>query len=186
MTVTVLPPKLAPPGALDVTSRSTTWARAFSPFLLGPVPINGTTARRVENAWQYSKVYPEHVDADGLPTQDYLRWRDAGYARDRAERYPMGKGAVPLFAWLNDTAFSYIRARSCLYMPMYAWAVRQTPEWSKLRALYAQEKQLTLVDFDAYDHRRLGFNWPQVVLCESRKKGLGFVLAMKLEGVYAD
>jgi hypothetical protein len=43
--------------------------------------------------------------------------------------------------------------------------------------------QLTLVDFDSYDHRKLGYDWSGVLAHESRKMGHGFVLAMMLEGL---
>jgi hypothetical protein len=148
------------------------------------VPINGMTARRVENAWQYSKVYPEQVDPiTGVPSPAWFRWRDAGYACYRADRYPMGKGAVPSYTYLLGEQLTYIEARSRLYIPMYAWAARRVPEWEQLQALYRERGQLTLVDFDAYDHRRLGYDWFGVLTNESRKMGHGFVLAMMLEGV---
>jgi hypothetical protein len=56
---------------IDTTSRSKTWTRGLSPFLVGPVEVDtglGTyIAKNVENAWQYSKVYMEHASDIGQP-----------------------------------------------------------------------------------------------------------------------
>src|SRR3990167_4870254 len=91
--------------ALNVTSRSNDWGRAFSPFLLGPVELwtgeyalRPFIAKNVENAWQYSKVYQKHVNPlTGNPTTDWWHWAIKGWNNPRAVRYPMGKGTNPLY-----------------------------------------------------------------------------------------
>ncbi len=99
----VIGPRDTPPEGytvLNVTSRANDWAQAFSPFRLGPVTLyDGHTARNVENAWQFSKVYSEHLGHDGAPTSDWWLWAKAGWANAKAQRYPMGKGRVPVFSW---------------------------------------------------------------------------------------
>jgi hypothetical protein len=66
--------------------------RTLSPMYLGPCRLYGNfTAKKMENAWQYSKVYPQHVGADGNPNAEYFEWAKHGWASWRGERYPMGK-----------------------------------------------------------------------------------------------
>ena len=52
----------------------------------------------------------------------------------------------------------------------------------RLRAI-AQRADVVLIDFDAYDHRVLGYSWGDVMNDPDRKMGHGFVLAMMIEGV---
>ena len=103
----------------------------------------------------------------------------------------MGKGAVPLYSWWDGKKYSYIEARQEIYIPIYAAAVRDTVAFEKLKRLYetmcnehlSVDDHLTLWDFDGYDHRKLGMTYEDVILCETRKMGHGFVLAMMLEGL---
>src|SRR5258708_5598355 len=81
-----------------VSKAETDWQRELSPFHLGPVPLyDGTRAVSMENAYQFSKVYPVHVDETGAIKSDYWRWARRGW-NSPAIRYPMGKGAKPLFS----------------------------------------------------------------------------------------
>jgi hypothetical protein len=66
--------------------------RTLSPMFLGPCSLyRDYTAKRMENAWQYSKVYPQHIGGDGKPTLEYYHWAIQGWSSRKAERYPMGK-----------------------------------------------------------------------------------------------
>ena len=69
---------------------------------------------------------------------------------------------------------------------MYARAVRKTSGFAKLKELLGGEKDLYLRDFDAYQHKKLGMSYTDVVNLESRKMGHAFVLAMMLEKVLSD
>ena len=95
MTCTVISYKENPTDGLIVntTSRSQEdWSRELSPFFLGPVKLYGwNTAKNVENAWQYSKVYDRHLDDFNRPSQEYFQWAKDGWAKETADRYPMGK-----------------------------------------------------------------------------------------------
>lgn len=74
----------------DVTSRSKEWTRAFSPFNVGPVNLyDGYTAYNIENAYQYSKLYPEYANADGEPNHGYFDWANAGWLNKTPIKYPM-------------------------------------------------------------------------------------------------
>lgn len=185
MTVTVIPPGEAfsrrddPRPFIDATSHGNRF-RPLSPFLLGPVPLYaGQWSKTMENAWQYAKVYPQHQFEPGA----YWAWATAGWGNPRAVRYPMGKGAKPLFSlWAGDH-HGYVDARRRIYIPLYAWAVRmyQLPLLAELRGMAAQG-DVVLIDFDAYDHRALGYSWEDVISDPDRTMGHGFVLAMMIEG----
>ena len=179
MTVTVIGPRNRPdPKAINVTSQGTVF-KALSPFFLGPVQLwGGHTARNVENAWQFSKVYREHAG-------DYATWLDwamRGWADKRAHRYPMGKGRVPLHVHWDYQVLDYVEARKRIYIPLYAAAAYRDPHFHMLRKRYQEEGELTLWDFDAYLHRNLNYSWDDVINDPERKMGHGFVLAMMLEG----
>ena len=168
---------------VNTTSRSTTWSRALSPFLLGPVRLyDDHVAQNVENAWQYSKVYPAHADPAGEPTAAYFSWAERGWNSVRAHRYPMGKGARPLFSYWAGQKLSYVEARKRIYVPLYAAAVQRTAAFRQLRALHSRGIVLCLWDFDAYAHLALDRTLDQVLHDPSRKMGHAFVLAMLLEG----
>lgn len=65
---------------INTTSRSTDWGQEFSPFFLGPIDLyGGYVSQNMENAWQYSKVYQEHVDQDNNPTLAYWIWASNGW-----------------------------------------------------------------------------------------------------------
>jgi len=191
MTVSLIPPGQAFRGPddtrtwCDVTTHGDRF-RPLSPMLLGPVPLySGMWSKTMENAWQYAKVYPQHLNpGHGWEvTTPYWNWARAGWGNPRAVRYPMGKGTRPEFSlWAGDM-LGYIDARRRIYIPLYAQAVRmhELALFFYLRNL-ALAGDLVLVDFDAYDHRALGYSWDDVINDEKRKMGHGFVLAMMIEG----
>ncbi|MGR3295898.1 MAG: DUF6939 family protein [Candidatus Bathyanammoxibius sp.] len=184
MTVHVLPlwHKPMPPGVRVSTVMNSGVFRMLSPFVLGPVKTyEGMSARNVENAWQYSKVYARHAK-EGEPTVEYYPWRDDGWANERAIRYPMGKGAVPEFSLWDGRKLGYVEARKAIYAPVYAKAVEDTEAFDMLRKLYDQPGALILLDYDAYDHHALGMHLTEVIDNPKRKMGHAFVLAMMLEG----
>lgn len=168
---------------INTTSRSKTWSKGLSPFFLGPVRLyRNFVAQTVENAWQYSKVYAQHVGEDGLPNEDYWNWAMDGWAKKRADRYPMGKGVKPEFSYWDGERLTYIEARKKVYIPIYASTVRETEAFAKLKE-EAARGDVWLWDFDGYDHKAEGLSYDQVINSPARKMGHGFVLAMMLEGV---
>lgn len=184
MTVYVLPPSKEPIGlALDVTTRSKMAFRKLSPMLLGPIIIDGMISQNVENAWQYSKVYPEHWDQEtGRPTKEWYNWSAEGFDKEWADRYPMGKGAIPVTSWHNGEALGYVEARKAIYIPVYRGAVEKyEPKLLDDLAAYASSGNLTIVDFDAYNHHDLNYTLEDVINDPTRKMGHGFVLAMMIE-----
>ncbi len=156
----------------------------LSPFLIGPCELwGGYWSKNMENAWQFSKVYAEHVDRLGRIRQSWLTWAKKGWRDPKAHRYPMGKGAVPEFSFwesYSSSMLDYITARKVIYGPLYAEAVQNTEDWRKLKQLYKQETELALLDYDAYDHRKLGMTLTDVINNPHKKMGHAFVLAMLL------
>jgi hypothetical protein len=191
MTVEVLPPAYVAKAGLsahDVTTHGR-YFRPLSPMLLGPVMLyDGLWSRTMENAWQYAKLYPGHADnaaADPWPTAGYWTWARAGWDSQRAERYPMGRGARPLYSLWAGEHLGYVAARRRIYIPLYAQAVRfyQARLLGTLRQQAATSVGLVIQDFDAYDRRALGYSWDDVINDPDRKMGHGFVLAMMIEGI---
>jgi hypothetical protein len=174
----------APKGALTInaTSRSSTqWSTGLSPFFLGPVPLyGGQIAQNVENGWQYTKVYKEHIDQNLNPTPQYFEWAREGWANHRAVRYPMGKGARPEYSYWDGLKLGYIEARKKIYIPLYAYAVAKSQAYQKLKEIYAKQ-DVYLRDFDGYNHRKLNMSYEEVINNPKRKMGHAFVLAMLLE-----
>ena len=168
---------------INTTSRSDHW-RDLSPFYLGPCKLYGEFwSRNVENGWQFSKVYKEHADPNGNPTDDYWMWAMNGWQDDYARRYPMGKGAVPLYSLWDGEKLGYIEARKKIYIPLYSDAVRNTDAYDALYDVVKSSNNTYLWDFDGYDYLSLGMTLNDVVNDPTRKMGHAFVLAMMMEGV---
>lgn len=175
---------------VNTTSRAKNrWEQELSPFNLGPVIVklpNGEVvpSKNVENAWQFTKVYEEHVDpSTGLPHAGWRIWAEyEGFRANRAVRYPKGKGAKPLYSWWRGEKLGYIQARKEIYVPLYASAVMFTSGFHKLKKLFQEEADIALRDFDGYDHDALGMSLSDVLNDPSRKCGHAFVLKMLLTG----
>jgi hypothetical protein len=168
---------------INTTSRSTNWSRGLSPFFLGPVKLYGHyTSQNVENAWQFSKVYPTQVDGNNDPTLEYFAWAKKGWADTYAHRYPMGKGKKPLYSYWDGERLLYIEARKKIYAPLYAEAVEKNDAYKQLEEEYKKAGEIWLWDFDGYDHHKANMTYEDVLNCPTKKMGHAFVLAMMLEG----
>ena len=116
---------------VNTTSRSKDFGKALSPFMnQGPIVFGDWVSENVENLWQFSKVYPEHLD----DFKAWCAWRDSGLKDKHAHRYPMGKGKRPLFSWamLDDSwedfpqeKIDYISARKTIYIPAYRYKLEK-------------------------------------------------------------
>jgi len=167
-------------------SRSTDWGVGLSPFKLGPCALWGDNiSATMENAWQFSKVYPEYTNNEVVNMDLWLAWAKKGWADTRAHRYPVGKGRKPLYSYWDGEQYGYIEARKKIYIPLYWNAVRVVPAFRQLLTRYnelkSQNKDLYLVDFDAYRHKRMGYSYRDVINDERMTMGHAFVLAMALE-----
>lgn len=172
--------------SVDVTSSSGYWS-ALSPFKLGPVQLyDNRWSQTMENGWQYAKVYREHTyeDLNHIPSQAYWSWANDGWNNPRAVRYPMGKGATPLYSLWAEDRLDYIEARKRIYIPLYSQAVRfYAKEQFRHLKYFAMGRDIVIRDYDAYDHQKIGYSWDDVINDPARKMGHGFVLAMMIEGV---
>jgi len=177
---------------IDATS-SGGWTADLSPFLIGPCRLYDTMtpehempfrieSLNMENLWQYAKVYQVHADENGNPTQEYWAWAREGWANPRAVRYPMGKGARPLYSLWKGKKLGYIDARKQIYGPCYAEAVQRTEGWDELVRLYNESDHLFIRDWDGWLMDRHGCDTLSDVLNKTdRIMGHAFVLKMLLE-----
>lgn len=157
----------------------------LSPFLLGPIPLyEGYSAKNMENAWQFSKVYPEFADETGKPSSLYFTWAKKGWKDSFAHRYPNGKGAKPLYSYWKfkennywkEEFLSYIEARKRIYFVLYAKAVVESDAFKRLVHLLQSNQKIALWDFDGYDHEKRKMTYKEVIHSEKYKCGHAFVL----------
>lgn len=164
---------------VDTTSNNHPNYAHLSPFVLPAPP-----AKRFENLWQFSKVYPSQVYASGEPNDEWVTWREQGWNDLKAHRYPMGKGAIPLYSHWQGKHLNYIEARKQIYAPEYAKNVIKTRAYKLLELQYKEccqsNQELILLDYDAYDHFSLGMSLIDVINNPKRKMGHAFVLIMML------
>lgn len=170
---------------VNVTSSGNEDEKQLSPLFLGPCRLYGdATAKTMENAWQFSKVYPQHVGTDGQPTAEYFEWTKQGWSAWRAERYPMGKGAKAAFHWWDGQRLDKVEARKRIYVPLYAEQVIKRPFFQGLKKVWDEEvkpdaeNSLYLMDFDAYEYGTMTLS--EVLNNPAKSMGHGFVLAMLL------
>lgn len=175
---------------IDCTSKSqdSMMAHGLSPFYLGPINCyDGLTAEKMENAWQFAKVYEGMVDENQNPTSLYFEWRNKGFQQEKASRYPVGKGIKPLYSYwkVGDKYYKldYIQARKLIYIPCYAKAVVKTETFARLQDLMNQGYNLALSDFDGYNNDAFNLNMKQVVNNPNKVMGHSFVLKMLLDGL---
>jgi hypothetical protein len=170
---------------IDTTSRSDNFGVQLSPFLLGPVDLyQGYTAKNVENAWQYSKVYREHLTplrGTSKVSDKYFKWARDGWKKDKAVRYPMGRGRKPEFSYWNGKRLSYVEARKNIYIPLYARAVRATDAFKRLLKWHLNGETVILRDFDSYNYEDYGMDLEDVLNASDKIMGHSFVLAMMLK-----
>ena len=176
---------------IDVTSRSTTWSRGLSPFIIEGGPVwTGDIAKNVENLWQYSKVYDCHVDSNGEPNDEWYKWAKKGWDTKVGIRYPMGRNEKPLYSYWNGKKYKYLDAKEKLYVKMYYRSVRKTDAYKQLELLYKdcliQNIPLVMRDFDSYNHIKLKMTPYEVLKHDKKKFGHGFVLMFMLMGLLDD
>ena len=163
---------------INTTSRSNNWTKGLSPFIIPGGHLYGKYfAKNVENAWQAAKVYSQYVDEKGEPTNEYFKWAEKIWASDYAYRYPMGRNAKPLYSYWDGKKFDYIEARKKIYIPLYSRGVIKTEAFKKLLELYrTTDKDIYLIDFDGYNHKKLGISLNEVANNPNKKMGHGFVI----------
>jgi hypothetical protein len=161
--------------AINTTSRSNNWSRGLSPFFLRP--LCAPNCYNVENLYQFSKCYKQHIGEDSNPTEEWFKWRDKGFGTSRAVRYPMGKGALPEYSYWYGNKYSYVEARKHIYFPVYSQSVVMSEAYEKLYELYKTETEdIYLIDFDGYNHDKLGMTLKDVINDPDKKMGHAFCI----------
>lgn len=170
---------------INTTSRSSeSWARKFSPFLLGPIeikPLNETIKSQVfENAWQYSKRY------DIQDLEEWKKWSSLGFANNNAVRFPMGRGAKPMYAYYHGETLDYIESRFKIYAPLYEKCIKEhaSESLNKLKKLIDEGNYIALFDYDGYYHYGKDMSLDDVIYNPKRKMGHSFVLLGMLTNNY--
>lgn len=163
---------------IDTTSRSKSWTKGLSPFIIQAGYLYGNYyAKNVENAWQFSKVYPDFVDDNKNPTSEYFKWAEYGWKSNFAYRYPMGKGIKPLYSLWDGKKYDYINARKYIYIPLYSRGCVKTLAFKKLLELYkTTNKDIYLIDFDGYNHKDLNMTLTDVLNNNKKSLGHSFVI----------
>ncbi len=176
---------------LDITpvSKDDEWG-SLSPFHLGPCRTpDGVMFMNMENLWQYSKVYEDHlVNSNdifhGEISRDWWEWHLKGSVSKQAHRYPMGKGAKPLFSKWGNLRLSYISARKQIYVPEYAQLVIHEKKFKTLLKEYKKGAKIVLRDYDTYDIQKaypdVRNPWLTAIQNENAKFGHAFVIALAL------
>lgn len=100
---------------VNTTSRSKDFGKAFSPFInQGWLRYKGLSSKNVENYWQFSKMYEEHID----DFKSWIDWRSKGLLDGFAHRYPMGKEKRSVCHYLGRK-MDKVEARKKIYGPVY-------------------------------------------------------------------
>jgi hypothetical protein len=136
----------------------------------------------MENAWQFNKVYEYYLEDDGTVGERYIKWAQEGWNDARAHRYPMGRGAKPLFSYWDGHVYGYVDARKKIYIPLYQESVQKRKAWQELKNLYEFARPIYLVDFDAHNLAPDTFDYWELWNNPNIKVGHAYVLAMMLEG----
>lgn len=168
---------------IDTTSRSGSWTRGFSPFIIsGGYLYDNYYAKNVENAWQASKVYSQFLDKDNNPSPEYFKWAQKIWKSTYAYRYPMGIDVKPEYSYWNGKKYNYIEARKNIYVPLYSRGVVKTSAFEKLLDIYSTtDKDIYLVDFDGYNHKKIGMTLSDVINSPTKKMGHAFVIYDQLQ-----
>lgn len=175
---------------INVTSRGKDEYRNLSPFMESNVHCyKDLYAKNVENAWQFSKVYTEHVSKIihkkmklNPPNQKWTEWRNKGFQDSYAHRYPMGKWAIPLYSWWDSQGYDYIEARKEIYFPLYIRSLTNNKTLDKLKEKVKNGDCLAIRDFDVYRFDIWEMSLIDVVNQDLRKAGHGFAIYHILTG----
>ena len=135
---------------------------------------------------KYSKVYANRVDENCDPTENYFEWAKSGWNSSYAQRYPMGKGAKPLYSYWDGEKYSYIEARQKIYIPLYRKAVLKTNAFKKLKEMYDAGEKLVLWDFDGYDFIKQGKSYEEMLNDPTKALGHSIVICGLLEEIDFD
>lgn len=169
------------PRILDVTSHGEGRGKQLSPFFLGPCEVPGLGfAKRMENLWQFSKVYPQHIGADGNPNGAWRAWAQAGFQNDRAQRFPMGRGAKPSFLFWHGEKLDYVEAKKKVYFPVYRDLAKARSVFSVVDQAVSEGVSVDIYDFDTYPLDSPATTFYETLNNPNKSTGHGFIVGMML------
>lgn len=128
----------------------------------------------LENAWQFSKVYPQvpatrqvysRYDArviwehaaethytNGTLMPEFFAWRSKGFSCADAIRYPVGlkhmHECIGAFLPGSDELLDYVSARKRIYVPLFLEAVQRAPAFISLQERLARGENLLIIEVD--------------------------------------
>ncbi len=170
---------------IDCTSNSQSFAKWLSPFYVGPCELyDGYIAHSVENGYQFSKLYFQHADTNGYPTNAYFEWAIKGWNTKHPIKFPMGAWNKPLHYWWNGRILNRVEAKRLIFAHLYKEAVVKISEYKELQDIYYanKDKNIILLDYEGFDHRFLDLSYDQVLDHPDFSIGQCFILCMLLEG----
>jgi hypothetical protein len=163
---------------INVCSSGSPLFKQLSPMLLGPVEKDGLVANRMENLWQFSKVFPSEVDAKtGEPLPKFFTRRQLAFAMEKGKRHKI-KGQKPAYCYWQGHHWSYLEARRELYLPVYVEYVQKTAAWKELYSRHKRGVGLLLLGYDGRAYTDL----EKEFLNEAAPFGHELVLCAMLEG----
>jgi hypothetical protein len=139
---------------------------------LSPFRLRDATGVLVENRWQFSKIYQKvpkiiqkcwqspaetHMDAKGVPTEEYWAWRRKGFMCRDPVRFPAGremrkhcKGAIKNDNKTKDPPrlLGYVESRREIYVPKFTEAAKRSPVFLGLRQRLLRGENLLIIDID--------------------------------------
>jgi len=164
----------------------------LSPMLLGPVldEHGRLYACNIEDAWQCSKVWPEHLEAQNwFPLWQEWSRRGRFSRQARRHRNPKNSADEPLFSYYMGQQLLYREARRRMYMRWYAQLAPLTLAYQDLKARHLAGRNLVLLDFDGLKRPSQDLTpelLRQLEADETRPFGHGLCLAALLMDVPLD
>jgi hypothetical protein len=144
----------------------------LSPMRLGPVihkQPNLPKAKNIENYHQFSKCWPNEVNKNNDPTEEWRKRRLEGYNDPIPHRHKFDAKEMkklradvngenrnaPLFSVFLDTKgderkFTYVQCRY-FYCKAYEILAKRTGEYKKLLQMITSGKNIMICGYDAYD-----------------------------------
>lgn len=177
-------------------------AKSLSPMVLGPVNEMELFGRgklealNFENYWQYGKIFPDlgHISEEGKVTKAWITFRNKGYAKERADRHPVGTKRKEGGYYRASTSgyygvkMDYLKSRKRVYVIGYAKLVRKTSAFKELRRQIRAGLNVMILDYDIVGDNPEGYEVTVDFLRDrvndpSKPFGHGYVLAGLLAGI---
>lgn len=181
------PECLTPDGFRVNVCKNHRWGNDLSPMTLGPVMSElhpeEIFAYNIEDAWQGSKVWPQHVagfdptdreaDALWIPTWEEYNRRVRFSRQAKRHRNPNknDRSNKPLFSIMEDgTQLGYVQARKRTYLKWYEQLVKERPAFIDLLHRHRNGQELLLLEYDGWD--RHDPKWSQPITKEMLKEAV--------------